>query len=218
MRKKCYKVAAIREGALNISGYGNTPQWKKASILSDFHTSWDYGEKDPLTVKALWDGTFLYFRIEVENTRAYLDSPLHHCKDIGTLDRVELFFRSNPTSRYYGIEIHAKTSTTNFKTIAFPHTKFDFDWNWPENEILTQSKVTDYGYTVEGRISMKSLKELYLIQNEMLQVGIYRIHYIQKAHFDYWPVGTTWVQPKSKTSDFHLPSSFGIFLLDKEVI
>ncbi|MEO1011568.1 MAG: sugar-binding protein [Bacteroidota bacterium] len=218
MRKKCYKVAAIREGALTISGHGNTLQWKKASVLSDFHTSWDYGEKDPLTLKALWDDMFLYFRIEVENTRAYLDSPLHHSEGIGTPDRVELFFRSNPTSQYYCIEINAKIPTINFKTIPFPYTKFDFDWSWPKNEVLTESRVTDYGYTVEGKISMKSLKELHLIQNEMLQVGIYRIHYIQKDHFDYWPIGTTWVESKSKTSDFHFPSSFGIFLLDKEVI
>ncbi|WP_422082479.1 sugar-binding protein [Ulvibacterium sp.] len=218
MRKKYYKVASIQQGTLHISGHGNSLQWKKASVLSNFHTSWDYGRQNPLTFKALWDGMFLYFRIAVKNTRAYLDSPINHPQDIGMLDRVELFFRSNPTSLYYCIEINAKIAMTNFKTITSPYKKFDFDWSWPENEVLIKSMVTDYGYTVEGRVSIKSLKELHLIQNETLQVGIYRIHYIQKDYFDYWPIGTTWVQPESKTSDFHLPSSFGVFLLDKNGI
>jgi hypothetical protein len=218
MREKYYRVALIEKETLHISGYGNSFQWKKAAVLSDFHTSCNNGETEPMNFKALWDNMFLFFRFEVKNTVTYLDSPFDHSKDVGNLDRIELIFRSNPRTVYYCIGIDAKTQTVNFKTTTFPYKKFDFGWSWPENEIMIISVVTNFGYIVEGKISIKSLKELHLIKNRTLQVGIYRVHYIQKDYFDYLPVGTTWVKSESKTPDFHLPSSFGTFSLDKNGI
>ena len=53
--------------------------------------------------------------------------------------------------------------------------KFDSKWNLSGLE--TKGVQTDTGYVVEGKIPLKSLQDLGLIQNDVMRAGVYRAEF-----------------------------------------
>lgn len=98
--------------------------------------------------------------------------------------------------------------------IAYPNKKFDFEWTWPKNDLLVQSSINSNNFTVEGSISIDSLKRYNLIKDNMIEAGVFRAKYNTKNNIQFEPTWITWVNPKTETPNFHTPSSFGkLFLL-----
>jgi hypothetical protein len=70
------------------------------------------------------------------------------------------------------------------------------------------------GYTVELAFSKKSLRALGLLTDNRLLAGLYRGNCVAlngKAATLKW---ISWVKPDSKTPEFHIPSSFGVLMLE----
>ncbi len=207
---KTYKVQHIGSENFQCNNLNTDDVWSKASELTDFTSPWDNAPVKKITFKALWTDSHLHFKFHVA------DNQIHICKTnstictetIGESDRVELFFRTNKQlNPYYCLEIDPSSRVMDFK--AKPNKEFDFDWQWPTDEIRVKSEITATDFTVEITLSIASLKKLDLIQNNCIETGIYRAKYNEQTNGSFEPTWISWVHPQTASPNFHISSSFG---------
>ena len=207
-----YEVKLITKKQLIISGKGDDDLWDQANILTDFQSPWDSGKQSKITFKALWDQEKFFFNFTVFDSEIHIEKLDNSFDSIGNSDRVELFFRLDTSlNPYYCLEIDTSARVMDFK--AYPNKNFDFNWNWSKNDILVKSSVNTHSFTVEGSITILSLKDLNLIKKNKLETGIFRAKYNYTKNGCFEPIWTTWVDPKTATPNFHVASSFGTLLL-----
>ena len=97
--------------------------------------------------------------------------------------------------------------------IAYPNRNFDFNWNWPKEDILVKSEIKEDYFIVEGAISLVSLKKFDLIKNNKIETGVFRAKYNEQKDGDFEPTWISWVNPNTETPDFHTATAFGILHL-----
>ena len=209
---KTYTVRSIRD-ELRVTGKGDSPLWADAIELSDFIYPWE-NEKPPLTsFKALHNKDWLYclFRVEDNNINLFVDRNVK--SEVGASDRVEVFFKiDDKLSPYYGLEMDPLGRVMDYK--AAYYRKFDSNWSWPARELVIKTDLRKDGYTVELAFSKKSLTALGLLKANRLLTGLYRGNCIALKGKEATLKWISWVKPDSKTPDFHIPSSFGILILE----
>jgi hypothetical protein len=207
-----YKVNLIEKNQLNISGKGDDNLWNKAAILDNFISPWNTDEKSEIIFKALWDREKLFFNFTVFDTEIYIEKQDDSFECIGNSDRVELFFRPDDSlNPYYCLEIDTSGRIMDF--IAYPNKKFDFNWNWPKNNLIVKTSINTDSFTVEGSISIESLKSFNLIKNNTIETGVFRAKYKKNQNESFESTWITWTNPNTETPNFHIASSFGSFLL-----
>ncbi|TLP71710.1 sugar-binding protein [Maribacter sp. ACAM166] len=212
MVKNIYKVNLIQEQELDVLNEVDGVPWSKANDLIHFESPWSDEKISKIVFKALWNDVDLFFRFEVEDKSIHIEELNDSYESIGSSDRVELFFRQDSRlNPYYCLEIDSKARIMDFK--ASPDRKFDFEWNWPTEQIKVKSKISKKGFIVEGSISINSLKSLNLIKNGFIEAGIYRAKYNVNDFSEYTPTWITWVNPMTNLPDFHIDSSFGVLKL-----
>lgn len=212
---KEYEVRLIEKKQLLISGKGDDPLWDSALVLTDFCSPWNDEKQSEIKFKALWDGENLFFNFTVLDAAIHLEKSGSSVESIGNSDRVELFFRPDDSlNPYYCLEIDTAARIMDF--IAYPDKNFDFNWNWPKKDINVKSAVNAGSFTIEGAISIPSLHRFNLIKNNKIETGVFRAKYNKKEDFNFEPTWITWVNPFTKTPNFHIASSFGNFILSKE--
>lgn len=184
--------------------------WEKSDCLTDFCSPWNSDPFSKIEFRAFCDPDNFYFNFRVFDTAVYLDEKDDSIDSIGNSDRVELFFRTNESlSPYYCLEMDTAGRIMDFK--AYPDKNFDFDWKWPKNDLEVQTSKDTVSFTVEGRISIQSLKDLNLIQNNTIEAGVYRAKFLKDEAQEYEPTWISWVNPNTETPNFHIASSFGRF-------
>ncbi|QZK91214.1 endoxylanase [Flavobacterium sp. CHNK8] len=209
---KEYQVHLIKEKQLIISGNGDDFEWDNAQILTDFCSPWSTGKGKEVIFKALWDRENLFFNFTILDIEIHIEKKDDSIESIGNSDRVELFFRTDPAMNpYYCLEIDTRGRVMDF--IAYPDKNFDFNWNWPKNELTVKSSVKANSFIVEGSISIESLKSLSLIKNNRIETGIFRAKYIKTQNESVKPNWITWINPNTETPNFHIASSFGVLTL-----
>lgn len=209
---KEYQVNLIEKNQLNISGKGDDQLWDNAMILTDFCSPWSNQKKTEIRFKALWDREKLFFNFTVSDTAIHLETQDDSFESIGNSDRVELFFRPDQSlNPYYCLEIDTSGRIMDF--IAYPNKNFDFNWKWPKNDLIVKSTVDANSFTVEGAISIASLKSFNLIKNNKIETGVFRAKYTKRQNGRFEPTWITWVNPNTETANFHIASSFGNFIL-----
>ncbi len=209
---KEYKVNHIPANQLGITGKADDRLWKKANVLTDFCSPWRDLPITPTEFRALWDNENLYFMFQVVDTSIHIDKMGIGNESINVSDRVELFFRQDDSlTPYYCLEIDPTPRIMDFK--ALPNRVFDFDWKWPENNLIVKSHSDCNGYIVEGSIGKASLEKLNLIQNNKIETGIFRAKYQKVDASTYEPIWISWVDPKTETPNFHTATSFGTLIL-----
>ncbi|HVW62740.1 MAG TPA: sugar-binding protein [Puia sp.] len=87
-------------------------------------------------------------------------------------------------------------------------------WSWPSGQLTVKASRAGDGYIVEFAISVRSLQDLGLLENNRLQAGLFRAEC--KGMIDgradlRW---ISWVRPASDHPDFHIPSAFGTLVLE----
>lgn len=205
---KKYEVNLIKKNQLIISGKGDDSLWNSAMILDDFISPWDTDKPSKIEFKALWDGVSLFFCFTVFDTMIHIEKKDDSFESIGNSDRVELFFRPDSSlNPYYCLEIDSTARIMDF--IAYPNKNFDFDWCWPHNDLMVKSTINDNSFTVEGAISIESLKRFNLIKNDKIETGIFRAKYCDRNNLIFEPTWISWVNPITETPNFHISSSFG---------
>lgn len=207
---KTYKVQHIAAQKILIAGLGDDKLWDKAHKMVDFSSPWDNAPVKEIAFKALWSDSHLYIKFRVADNQVHINNSTSTiCTEtIGESDRVELFFRTNDQlNPYYCLEIDPSPRVMDFK--AKPNKDFDFDWQWPTEDLKVSSYVASDYFTVEIAISIASLKKLDLIQNNCIETGIYRAKYNEQADGSFEPTWIPWVNPQTETPNFHIASSFG---------
>ena len=212
---KTYKVNLIKKDQLIITGKGDNLLWNEASVLTDFVSPWDTEKPSKIEFRALWDGEKLFFCFTVFDSMVHIEKKDVGFENILNSDRVELFFRTHESlNPYYCLEIDPDPRIMDF--IAYPNRNFDYNWNWPKDDIAVKSAINETYFTVEGEISIKSLENFNLIKDgNKIETGIYRAKYNSKDNINFEPTWITWVNPNTETPNFHIASSFGVLELAK---
>jgi len=186
--------------------------WEKANCLTDFTSPWNNDPVLKIVFRALWDLDYLYFNFQVFDSEVYIDRKDNSTDSICNSDRVELFFRKNEKlSPYYCLEMDVDARILDFE--AYPNWNFDYNWRWPEKQLEIQSVKGQNSFTVAGSISIASLKELDLIQGNIIEAGVYRAKFSKDENGNYEPTWITWIDPNTAEPNFHIASSFGKFIL-----
>jgi hypothetical protein len=166
-----------------------------------------------MTFRALWDDDRFYFRFDVESThiRTYVKD--NHKMEVVDSDRVEIFFRRNDRlDPYYCLEMDPLGRVMDYR--AFFYRIFEYGWQWPgNNQLKVKSTKVESGYIVEGSITLASLRDLELLNNNELQAGLYRGECLKTDDSQPGFEWISWVKPDSDHPDFHIPSSFGVIKL-----
>ena len=206
---KNYNVNRIEKNILQINGSGDHSFWNNAEILTDFISPWnDDMQLAKMEFRALWDTEYIFFCYTVYDTNLHIDRQDDSVDSIGESDRVEVFFRTDAAlNPYYCLEIDPTPRIMDFK--ASPKKKFDFDWNWPKNDLIVKSKIKDDCFIVEIAITIQSLKNFDLIKDNSIEAGIYRAKYTKQENNLFEPTWISWVNPNTETPNFHVPDSFG---------
>lgn len=209
---KNYNVNCIERDTLMLTGKGDDPLWQKAELLTDFVSPWDNEKIEKIEFKALWDTKNLFFCFTVFDNVVHIDKTDNSFGSIGNSDRVELFFRTSASlNPYYCLEIDPTPRIMDFK--AYPNQNFNFEWNWPKNDLIVKSQINSNNFTVEIAISIKSLLNLSLIKENKIEAGIFRAKYKELENSIFEPTWITWVNPNTENPDFHTPESFGVLNL-----
>jgi len=208
-----YKVKSIKEKEIIISGDGNHSIWKNANSLTDFSSPWDNEPIKKIEFKAIHNSEKIFFQFKVDDSETYIHLSEDKNDSINNSDRVELFFRSDASlNPYYCLEIDTTGRIMDFK--AKPNKEFDFDWNWPTQDIEVKSTRNKNNFIVEIAISIQSLNELNVLKNGLLETGVYRAKYNQQKDNSYLPTWISWVNPNAETPNFHRSTSFGLLELE----
>lgn len=211
---KTYHVKKIQETELSISGKGDSPLWKQANVLTDFAYPWE-SEKPPLTsFKAIHNKEWLYCLYEVkdDNINVYVNT--NDKSEVVHSDRVEIFFRKDDRmSPYYGLELDPLARILDYE--AEYHRKFNDKWTWPSGQLIVKANRTKDGYTVEIAIQKKSLLQLGILNGNRIEAGLFRGNCVEIDLKDDKKIKwISWVKPTSETPDFHIPSAFGVLMLE----
>lgn len=211
---KTYKVRSIAPNTMEINGNADHPLWEKGIVLNDFSSPWHSVDIQNIQFRALHDGANLFVSYKVNDRSLHIDQTDSSKKSVDNSDRVELFLRSDKNlDPYYCLEIDPLARIQDF--IARPNRAFDYDWNWPKQDISVKSHVTPSNFTVEIAISLASLKHFKLIQFDgHIEAGIFRAKYHQQQNGQFQPTWITWVDPQTETPDFHTASAFGKLKLE----
>ncbi|BFM44355.1 hypothetical protein CFS9_29960 [Flavobacterium sp. CFS9] len=207
---KGYQVNYVPSKSVDFEGIN----WEKANCLTDFCSPWKSDPFSKIEFRAFWDLENFFFKFIVFDTQIYIDQKDDSFDSINNSDRVELFFRTNESlNPYYCLEIDTAGRLMDFK--ARPDKEFDFDWKWPKTDLEIKTSKDEISFTVEGRISIKSLEELNLIHNNTIEAGVFRAKFLENENRDYEPTWISWVNPDTETPNFHIASSFGKFILEQ---
>ncbi|WP_426485859.1 carbohydrate-binding family 9-like protein [Flavobacterium sp. 2] len=211
---KEYQVVLITENVKNEMEILDQSIWKNANCLTDFSSPWNTDLVSKIEFRALWNTENLYFNFRVFDADIYIDEKDNSIDSIGNSDRVELFFRVNDSlNPYYCLEIDTSARLMDFE--AKPDKDFDFSWKWPKEDLSITASKDEVSFTVEGQISIESFNKLNLIQNNIIEAGIFRAKFSKDENQNYEPTWISWVNPNTETPNFHIASSFGKFKLMK---
>ena len=125
---------------------------------------------------------------------------------------MEIFFARDPhLERYYSIEIDPLGRVLDYAGRFYR--RFDDAWDTPGLE--TAGRQRPDGYYVEARITPAALESMGLEPTDPggILAGVYRGEFSTRegrAPNESW---ISWVRPRVKEPDFHVPSSFGCLRL-----
>lgn len=213
--QKVYQVKKV-DHEIGINGQGTDPAWDKAAILTDFQLPWDEEIPQPTSFRALWSDSALYLLYEVIDHDIVAPGPPKDKRGVLPSDRVEIFFKvGGEMSPYYCLELDPRSRILDYQARYYRET--DFDWFWPSGHLQVLSSSREDGYVVEVRISMQSIKDLMLINDDQsLDVGLFRGDFQTIGHQRTEVKWISWVKPDSEKPDFHIPSAFGKLILTPE--
>lgn len=223
-----YQVRYLRAAEIRLDGRADEPDWSKAQVEKRFAFPWKQAAVPPTEFRALCDDRYLYFTFRVDDADMVVLDNLRDEEDEVFEDRVELFFsRDDQMQDYYGVEIDSRGRAYDYQGSYYR--RIEPKWNWSGLE--TKGSATEQGYAVEGRIALTSFVALGFRQlrpGVKIRCGLFRAEFShdrsgrpveqrETLHnrgrtldgpppLEDW---MSWVDPKTKEPDFHVPSSLG---------
>ena len=209
---KTYTVKKIT-AAITITGKGDHPLWNHACAVSDFCYPWEEEKPHPTKFRALHNREWLYCLFEVTDPDVNIHQDTNNKTEVASSSRAEIFFKiDDKLNPYYCLEIDPLGRVLDYRGTY--HRNFDLKWSWPADDLIVRSGRKKDRYTIELAIRKASLERLGLLKDKTLQAGLYRADCSRKDGGSRDFRWISWVNPDSKTPDFHIPSSFGILRLE----
>lgn len=225
---KTYQVRYLPKPEISLDGRADEPDWSKAQVERQFTFPWKQAAAPPTEFRALCDDRYLYFTFRVHDADVVVLDKLRDEEDEVFEDRVEMYFsRDDQMQDYYCIEIDSRGRAFDYRGSYYR--RLDAKWNWQALE--TKGAAMQQGYTVEGRIALSGFEALgfaRLRPGVKIRCGLFRAEFshdrsgrpvVQRESIhnrgrtldgppplEDW---ISWVDPKTKEPDFHVPSSLG---------
>lgn len=203
-----YEAVLVRDGVVLLDGIREEKVWEEVKTISNFQNPWNEEVAPPTKLQLFHDGEMLYFFFDVEDQQILLEKEFNVERDLEKEDRVELFFSKDAEmEEYYCFEVDAQARVLTYS--AKNYRQMDYAWEAPEG-FEVRSRINSEGYSVEGKIPMSFMKTL--TRDGLLYFGAYRAEFSKDSEktVENW---MTWVDPRTKDPDFHVPSSLGKLLL-----
>jgi hypothetical protein len=190
-----------------VDGILEKKEWISVDSIAGFIDPWSSTGRDQTIFKYFCSDTSLYFCFDVIDKTMVTYDFIEELT-LAYADRVELYFNGkSDMSQYFCIEMDPLGQILDYS--AQYYRKFNVSWDF--NNIDIASKFTPQGYVVEGRISLSELERLGI--KESFRIGIFRADFRSKKTDDV--VWYSWINPKSPTPDFHIPTSLGLCYIRK---
>lgn len=201
---KSYQIRRAKPGVLD---------WSTAALLDDFVFPWQAGPAPRTEFRALHDEQQLHFRFDcVDHDLVLAQGESVRERVIGS-DRVEIFVTPDLSlNPYYCLEMDPRAEVLAYRCRLYRQ----FEWDWQCAGLAVEAKIDDRSYAVEGRLPLDTLRALDVLKPgaRELYAGVYRGEFSHQpdggVHFGWLP----WVNPHTEKPDFHVPESFGRFVLD----
>lgn len=206
-----YIVQRVTDGAIQVDGEIDEEAWRNATKINSFINPWNKDVSPPVTFAMLRDARFVYFYFDAKDNDIVLKDDFNSERDVEVEDRVELFFSKDPDMKeYYGLEMDPQEKIFSYR--ATYYRQFDYNWEPPDG-MKTAARIYPGGYIVEGMIPIDFLQRL--SDGGAVLAGIYRGEFSKEGStiIENW---MTWVDPKTKMPDFHVPASLGKIILSDE--
>lgn len=196
-----------------VDGLLNDPVWDTVSPLDIIHSPWSERPARKTVFKAIASRERFYFSFVADDDEITLHEPFADEIGVDHEDRVEIFFSCDKQLRdYYCLEIDPRGRVHDYR--ARYYREFDHEWGFETLAVAASCDAEQY--VVEAAIDLGELRRLGLAQSEWI-VGLYRAELRHDEHkiTDYhW---TCWVDPLTQSPEFHVPTSFGRFVIHAEL-
>ncbi|GHT12205.1 hypothetical protein FACS1894170_06730 [Planctomycetales bacterium] len=208
--KEC-SVTIIKDSRMSLDAADTESDWQRAERFA-FTNPWNR-EVNPQTVLLLLkDSDNLYFFFDVKDDEIVLDAAYSKERDNENEDRVELFFsKDKEMKEYYCLEIDPKGRCLSYR--GHYYRDLQFDWE-PPNGFSVVGKIVPSGYKVEGAIPLQFISD-FVQEDGTLFFGTYRAEFSKSKDGTLVMNWLTWIDPKTKSPDFHVPSSLGKLRISK---
>jgi hypothetical protein len=213
---------------IGVDGRADEPVWSKAVVEKGFFFPWKEAPAPATEFRALCDETYFYFTFRVHDEDIVTLERLRDKEDEVFEDRVEMYFgRDEQMKDYYCLEVDSKGRAFDYRG-SYPR---QLDPRWKFEGLETKGATLPDGYEVEARIPVKTFVALgfpALRPGVKIRCGLYRaefshdrsgrpvekqasIHTMGRQVEGPPPIEDwlSWVDPKTKEPDFHVPSSMG---------
>jgi len=207
-------VIPYHEHKVKIDGSKKDYIWKITEVYDEFYSPWSEKKIEKTEFRSFHNSVFLYFHFTIIDKTIYCNQQEQYPASVEYSDRAEIFFTIDAQlSEYYGLEIDACGRMMSFKSESYR--SFEEDWKFPgfgkkDFKVIQ----TNNGYQVEGRIALNVLRDLGVLKEQQMLIGIFRANFYQKNLKDkvQW---ISWKPIDSKIPDFHDIQGFkSVFLGD----
>jgi len=215
-REKSYEVRCLKEHGIKIDGILSPKEWPEKSWLSDFAYPWRKEEPPRTRFCYVTDGKFIFFAFECRDQDLVLHGKTPPREEkVAEGDRVEIFFsRDTSLKEYWCVEIGPTGRVLDYK--ASFYRKFDDSWDLPGLEV--EGRTCRKGYVVEGKFPVSALENLTgvsLLEGRAVLAGVFRAEFSHSESSLVEEKWISWIRPACGKPDFHIPSAFGVFRIQK---
>jgi hypothetical protein len=226
--EQTYQVRWVPEANIVLDGRADEPVWSNAVIEKGFVFPWKQALAPTTEFRALCDETHFYFTFRVRDDDIVALERLRDKEEAVFEDRVEMYFgRDEQMKDYFCLEVDSRGRAFDYRGTYYRQ----LESNWKFEGVETKATALPHGYEVEGRIPVKTFVALgfpALRPGVKIRCGLYRaefshdrsgraveqqasIHNMGRRVEGPPPVEEwlSWVDPKTKEPDFHVPSSMG---------
>lgn len=207
---KTYEAHYAASPRVGGNGLLHASEWEKANVETRFSFPWENRPAPRTEFRALFDERALYFAFRVDDDDVVLVEDFRSKDDVVREDRAELFFAlDEKLEKYFCLELDPLGRVLDYR--AAHYRKFDRSWTFPGLKVA--GRRTGGGYTVEGMIPLASLTSLGFPAPGpacAIKFGIYRAEFRHGEGSDPIEGWISWVDPRTKEPDFHVPESFGV--------
>ncbi len=193
---------------IDLDGLADEKSWSHAIDLSDFTYPWETINAPTTRFKSVYDEENLYFYFYAEDDDIRLKQSGDEEMDAVASDRIEIFIRSSDeTKPYYSFEMDPQGRVFDSKGEFGKY--IDKDYDFPRSDFDFVGDIKSDSYTVEGKFSLSVLKEMELLVDNTIMIGLYRGEYLLDENGEPITKWISWIIPDSEKPNFHIPSSFG---------